>query len=123
MTLCAGNLTAGDRGSSVADSSDNSGGDPLTTGAKRPPTLATVHGVTPLFKQMSAGRWSAFAFLTQLVDRELKVVVFVDVHLVFMMFGWYLTMFTWYLMTIRHLFRIPPFCRVLCFTGGVFRPD
>jgi hypothetical protein len=30
-----------------------------------------VHGATPLFKKMAAGRWSPFAFPTQLVDQEL----------------------------------------------------
>jgi hypothetical protein len=31
-----------------------------------------VHGATPLFKEMLAGRWSPFAFLTQLVETELN---------------------------------------------------
>ena len=34
------------------------------------------------------------------------------------MFAWYLTMFGWYLMTIRYLFRIPPFRGALLFGRG-----
>jgi len=51
---------------------DNFGGDPLTTGAKRPPRSRDGARCDATFQKETAGRWSPFAFLTQLVERELN---------------------------------------------------
>jgi len=75
----------------------NFGGDPSTTGVRRPPNSRDGARRDAAFQK---GRWSPCAFLTQLVDRELNSGWYLRRFTWYLaMFGWYLAMFGWYLVS------------------------